>query len=151
MALVILLRLRNESFVLGCVFAQRSFAMLLTVVMLIAFSTPAKSQSTGVLQGRVVKDFRFQVGDISQTVRVTPTTQLVERATVSVGHVMDGKMVQEIPFSYEGLRQRQGLDLNSLVLSDAERASTTDPMIARLIEFIPRANFVDSSGASRQV
>jgi hypothetical protein len=28
-------------------------------------------------------------------------------------------------FSYEGLRQRQGVDLNSLVLRDAERTSTT--------------------------
>src|SRR5262249_24653094 len=36
-------------------------------------------------------------------------------------------------FSYEGLRQRQGADLNSLVLSDAERASATDPVIAKLI------------------
>ena len=52
-------------------------------------------------------------------------------------------------FSYEGLRHRQGLDLNSLVLSDAERASATDPVIAKLIELIPRANFVDSSGTPR--
>src|ERR1700754_4212211 len=43
-------------------------------------------------------------------------------------------------FSYEGLRQRQGLSLNSLVLSDAQRASVTNPVIARLIQFIPRAN-----------
>src|SRR6185312_14535922 len=28
-------------------------------------------------------------------------------------------------FSYEGLRQRQGLSLNSLVLSDAQRSSVT--------------------------
>ena len=52
-------------------------------------------------------------------------------------------------FSYEGMRHRQGLDLNSLVLSDAERASTTDPVIAKLIELVPRANFVDSSGTPR--
>ena len=54
-------------------------------------------------------------------------------------------------FSYEGLRQRQGLNLNSLVLSDAQRTETTDPVIARLIGLIPRANFVDSSGAPRFV
>ena len=48
--------------------------------------------------------------------------------------------------SYEGLRQRQEVDLNSIVLSDAERASVADPVIARLIEFIPRANFVDGQG-----
>ena len=52
-------------------------------------------------------------------------------------------------FSYEGMRHRQGLDLNSLVLSDAQRASTSDPVIAKLIELIPRANFVDSSGTPR--
>ncbi|HKG96886.1 MAG TPA: carboxypeptidase-like regulatory domain-containing protein, partial [Pyrinomonadaceae bacterium] len=51
--------------------------------------------------------------------------------------------------SYEGLRQRQAVDLNSLVLSDAERVSTNDPVVARLIELIPRANFVDSSGTPR--
>ena len=53
--------------------------------------------------------------------------------------------------SYEGLRQRQGLDLNSVVLSDAQRTSTTDPIITRLIAFIPRANFIDSSGTPRFV
>ena len=52
-------------------------------------------------------------------------------------------------FSYEGLRQRQGLDLNSLVLSDAQRSSAADPVITKLIELIPRANFIDSSGAPR--
>ncbi|MCI0663290.1 MAG: TonB-dependent receptor [Acidobacteria bacterium] len=52
-------------------------------------------------------------------------------------------------FSYEGLRQRQGLDLNSLVLSDAERKSATDPVIVKLIELIPRANFFDGQGTPR--
>jgi hypothetical protein len=52
-------------------------------------------------------------------------------------------------FSYEGLRQRQGLDLNSVVLSDAQRATVTDPVIGKLVGLIPRANFVDSSGTSR--
>lgn len=52
-------------------------------------------------------------------------------------------------FSYEGLRQRQGLDINSIVLSERQRASITDPVISRLLELIPRANFVDSSGTSR--
>jgi hypothetical protein len=51
--------------------------------------------------------------------------------------------------SYEGLRQRQGLTINSLVLSDAQRASATDPVITKLIELIPRANFADRSGTPR--
>ena len=53
--------------------------------------------------------------------------------------------------SYEGLRQRQGLDLNSVVLSDSQRALVTDPAVTKLIALIPRANFVDSSGTSRFV
>jgi hypothetical protein len=53
--------------------------------------------------------------------------------------------------SYEGLRQRQRLNLNSLVLSDAQRASVVDPVVNRLILLLPRANFVDSSGAPRFV
>ncbi|HEY0726843.1 MAG TPA: carboxypeptidase-like regulatory domain-containing protein, partial [Pyrinomonadaceae bacterium] len=53
--------------------------------------------------------------------------------------------------SYEGLRQRQGLDLNSVVLSDAQRALVTDPVVTRLVALIPRANFVHSSGISRFV
>jgi hypothetical protein len=52
-------------------------------------------------------------------------------------------------FSYEGLRQRQGLDVNSVVLSDTQRASVTDPVVARLVGLIPRANLVDSSGTPR--
>lgn len=54
-------------------------------------------------------------------------------------------------FSYEGLRQRQQLDLNSLVLSDAQRASVVDPVIKRLLPLIPQANFFDSSGTPRFV
>lgn len=53
--------------------------------------------------------------------------------------------------SYEGLRQRQGLDLNSVVLSDSQRALVTDPVVTKLLELIPRANFIDSSGTARFV
>src|ERR1041384_158616 len=54
-------------------------------------------------------------------------------------------------FNYEVLRQRQGVDLNSLVLSDAQRAFVTDPVIRKLIELIPRANSFDSTGTPRFV
>jgi hypothetical protein len=68
------------------------------------------------------------------------------------GGQLSGPVIKDRVFfltSYEGMRQRQGLDVNSLVLSDAQRASIVDPVITRLVSFIPRANFVDSSGASR--
>jgi hypothetical protein len=53
--------------------------------------------------------------------------------------------------TYEGLRQRQGLDMNGLVLSDAERAAVSDPVVRRLIDLIPHANFVDAGGTPRFV
>src|SRR5262245_33842761 len=53
--------------------------------------------------------------------------------------------------TYDLLRQRQGLDMNSLVLSDEQRSSAADPVIRRLIDLIPRANFVDADGTPRFV
>jgi hypothetical protein len=53
--------------------------------------------------------------------------------------------------AYEGLRQRQGEDMNSLVLSDAERRSVSEPAIQRLLDLIPRANFTDANGTARFV
>ena len=46
-------------------------------------------------------------------------------------------------FSYEGLRQRQGLTLNSNVLTDAQRASVTNPTVLQLLPLIPLATSVD--------
>jgi outer membrane receptor protein involved in Fe transport len=54
-------------------------------------------------------------------------------------------------FSYEGLRQRQGLTLNTDVLSDAQRASATNPTVRRLIDLVPRANAVGANGEPRFV
>ncbi len=49
-------------------------------------------------------------------------------------------------FSYEGTRQRQGLTLTSNVLTDAQRASVTNPTIQQLLPLIPRATSVDIVG-----
>ena len=53
--------------------------------------------------------------------------------------------------TYEGLRQRQGLDLNSVVPSDAQRAAVTDRDRQRLLPLIPRANYFDADGTPRFV
>jgi hypothetical protein len=53
--------------------------------------------------------------------------------------------------SYEGLRQRQGVDLNSLVPSDEQRAAATDPVVRQLLPLIPHANFFDVDGTPRFV
>jgi len=42
--------------------------------------------------------------------------------------------------TYEGLRQRQGIDINSGVLSAVERAGVTDPISRLLLQYIPEAN-----------
>jgi hypothetical protein len=49
-------------------------------------------------------------------------------------------------FSYEGLRQRQGLTINSNVPTDAQRDSATDPAVRSLLGLIPRAQSVDIVG-----
>ncbi len=43
-------------------------------------------------------------------------------------------------FSYEGLRQRQGLSFNTVVLDATQRAGVTDTTSRRLLDFIPLAN-----------
>src|SRR5262245_30707234 len=59
---------------------------------------------------RITLDFQLQVGDISQDVSVPYNVNQVERATVSVGHMIDRHMVQDIP-----LNGRYFLDLGLLV------------------------------------
>ena len=53
--------------------------------------------------------------------------------------------------TYEGLRQRQGIDMNTVVPSDAERAGVTDAVVRQLIPLIPRANYFDAGGVPRFV
>src|SRR3954463_11914492 len=56
-------------------------------------------------------------------------------------------------FSYEGLRQRQGLTLPIVnVPTDAQRAAVTDPSILKLLDLIPRsANSLTSGSATAPV
>jgi hypothetical protein len=53
--------------------------------------------------------------------------------------------------SYEGLRQRQQLDFNSGVLSDAQRDAVTDPVVRNLLPLIPEANATAANGQPRFV
>lgn len=64
------------------------------------------------------------------------------------GGALGGPIWKERTFffaSYEGLRQAQGLTINSGVLTDAQRAGVTDPVAQNLLALIPRAN--DSTGS----
>lgn len=54
-------------------------------------------------------------------------------------------------FSYEGLRQRQGLTLFANTLTEAERARVSDPIISRLVEMLPRPTSIVKNAAGRDV
>ena len=49
-------------------------------------------------------------------------------------------------FTYEGLRQQQQLTMNSGVLSEVQRAEVTDPVVRKLLGFIPSANTFVAGG-----
>jgi hypothetical protein len=52
-------------------------------------------------------------------------------------------------FSYEGLRQRQGLTLpTTQVPTDAQRAAVTDPAVQKLLALIPRSSTGFTSGSA---
>jgi Carboxypeptidase regulatory-like domain/TonB dependent receptor len=56
---------------------------------------------------------------------------------------LGGALVKNRSFyfgSYEGLRHKQGVDMNSGTLTNAERAAVTDPLAKNLLQFIPVAN-----------
>src|SRR6185436_11195498 len=56
------------------------------------------------------QDFRLQVGDVSSQVTVSSSNNEIEHSSVSVSHVVDRRMVQELP-----LNGRYFLDLGLLV------------------------------------
>ena len=75
-------------------------------------------------------------------------------ARYQFGGTLGGRIVRNRTFfffSYEAVRQRQRLTLNSVVPTDAQRASVTDAVVARLLPFVPRVNFVDEQGLPRYV
>jgi len=53
--------------------------------------------------------------------------------------------------SYEGLRQRQGIDINSGVLREDQRAAVSDPVSRKLLDLIPLPNTTGPSGEGRFV
>ena len=59
---------------------------------------------------RITQDLKLEVGDVSEQVTVSSTNDAIERSTISVGHVVDRRMVQDLP-----LNGRYFLDLGLLV------------------------------------
>src|SRR5262245_21066347 len=46
---------------------------------------------------KLTQDFQLNVGDVSEEVSVSTSSELIERATISVGHVIDRERVQTLP------------------------------------------------------
>jgi len=77
----------------------------------------ARGFKTQVMEGlrievgrRITQDLQLEAGDVSEQVTVSSANEAIERSTISVGHVIDRRMVQEIP-----LNGRYFLDLGLLV------------------------------------
>ena len=70
-------------------------------------------------------------------------TQIAEFKRNNFGAALGGPIWKNHTFffaSYEGLRQHQGLPVNSGVLTTAQRAAVTDPVSQKLLALIPIAN-----------
>src|SRR5438093_28881 len=68
------------------------------------------------------------------------------------GGNLGGPLIRNRTFffgTYEGTRQRQGIDINSGVLRDDQRAAVTDPVSRQLLALIPTANTTGASGEGR--
>ncbi|HEV2986509.1 MAG TPA: carboxypeptidase-like regulatory domain-containing protein, partial [Vicinamibacterales bacterium] len=82
----------------------------------------------------------FNPGSLDTAGNVTPQS-LFNRKQFGVN--FGGPVVQNRSFyfgSYEGLRHKQGVDLNSGTLTDAQRVGVTDPLAKKLLAYIPTAN-----------
>src|SRR5438309_805262 len=82
----------------------------------------------------------FNPPSVDASGNVTPQS-LFNRKQFGVN--LGGPVVKDRSFyfgSYEGLRHKQGVDLNSGTLTDAQRAGVTDPTARRLLAYIPAAN-----------
>ena len=48
---------------------------------------------------RVTQDFQLEIGEIAEQVSVSPGYARIDQSTVSLGHVIDRRTVQEIPLN----------------------------------------------------
>ena len=105
------------------------------------------------LHGEAFEFFRDTAFDSRNFFNVDPAPQSTFRRNQFGGNV-GGPIVKNRTFffgTYEGLRQRQGIDINSGVLRDDQRAAVTDAISRRLLALIPTANTIGGSGEGRFV
>jgi len=103
------------------------------------------------VHGEAFEFFRDDALDSRNFFNTAPSPQSPFRRN-QFGANFGGPIVKNRTFffgTYEGLRQRQGLDINSGVLRDDQRAAVTDPISRRLLALIPTANATGASGEGR--
>jgi hypothetical protein len=103
------------------------------------------------VHGEVFEFFRDQSLDSRNFFNAEPSPQSTFRRN-QFGANFGGPIMKNKTFffgTYEGLRQRQGIDINSGVLTDAQRSAVTDSVTKRLLPLIPTANATGASGEGR--
>jgi Carboxypeptidase regulatory-like domain/TonB dependent receptor-like, beta-barrel len=111
----------------------------------------ATRSGSNKLRGEAFEFFRHQSLDARNFFNTDSQKQSPFKRN-QFGANLGGPIVKNQTFfflTYEGLRQRQALDFNSGVLSEAQRAGVTDPVAKSLLALIPSPNTTTSTGAAR--
>ena len=111
----------------------------------------ATRSGTNDLHGELFEFFRDTRFDSRNAFNQPPAAQSLFRRNQFGGN-LGGPLIRNRTFffgTYEGTRQRQGIDINSGVLRDDQRAAVTDPVSRQLLAFIPTANTTGASGEGR--
>src|SRR4051812_39010446 len=111
----------------------------------------ATRSGANVLHGEAFEFFRDDALDSRNVFNAEPAPQSPFRRN-QFGANMGGPIIRGKTFffgTYEGLRQRQGIDINSGVLRDDQRAAVIDPVSRNLLPLIPAANAIGASGEGR--
>src|SRR3989442_3829793 len=111
----------------------------------------ATRSGTNDLHGELFEFFRDTRFDSRNAFNQPPAAQSLFRRNQFGGH-LGGPVIRNRTFffgTYEGTRQRQGIDINSGVLRDDERAAVTHPISPPLLALIPAANITIALGKVR--
>jgi hypothetical protein len=106
----------------------------------------ATRAGTNAFHGEAFEFFRNSAMDARNYFNKTPILQSPFNRN-QFGAALGGPIVKDRTFfffSWEALRQRQGLTINQTVFSDAQRAQASaigNPTVVKLLPLIPKANF----------
>lgn len=117
-----------------------------------AIANIATRSGTNDFHGEVFEFLRNEKLDAKNFFTVAPAVKPPFKRN-NFGAAVGGPIIKDRAHffaSYEGLRQRQGLTINSAVLSDADRQTaltTSDAAVQALVALIPAANATSGTGA----